>query len=160
MLNKEKIFFYDTTIGEIAISEHNNKITNLYLKSSSVVKENYEVNETEIIKKAYKQLIEYFDGKRKDFSLPLAPSGAEFMKKVWNALIDIPYGETRSYKDIAEIINHPKAYRAVGLANNRNPIPIFIPCHRVIGADKKLVGYGGGLDIKEKLLKIEGVEIK
>lgn len=152
------MFFYNTPIGEIAIIENSGKITNLYLKAASVVKENYEINETETLKEAYKQLEEYFRGKCKIFSLPLAPAGTDFMKKVWKTLEKIPYGETRSYKDIAEKINHTKAYRAVGLANNRNPIPIIIPCHRVIGADKKLVGYGGGLDIKEKLLKLEGIE--
>lgn len=157
MINQEKIFFYDTPIGEIAISEFNGKITHLYLNANSVAKEIYTIEETKIIKDAYKQLQEYFSGKRKEFSLPLDPSGTEFMKKVWKELEEIPYGETRSYKDISEKVNHKKAYRAVGLANNRNPIPIFIPCHRVIGADKKLVGYGGGLDIKKKLLKIEGI---
>lgn len=160
MVIQENICFYNTPIGEIAISEFNDKITNLYLKADSVVKENYEIKETDIIKEAYKQLQEYFNGNRKGFSLPLNPSGTEFMKKVWKALEEIPYGETRSYKNIAETINHAKAYRAVGLANNKNPIPIFIPCHRVIGSDKKLVGYGGGLDIKEKLLKIESIDFK
>ena len=95
------------------------------------------------------------EGKRKEFTLPLAPVGTEFMIRVWKSLCAIPYGETRSYKEIAESIGNKKASRAVGLANNRNPIPIFIPCHRVIGANGKLVGYGGGLHIKSFLLKLE-----
>ena len=95
------------------------------------------------------------DGKRKSFDLPLKPEGTEFQKKVWNALLDIPYGETRSYKDIAVAIGNPKACRAVGMANNRNPISIIIPCHRVIGANGSLVGYGGGLPIKIELLNLE-----
>lgn len=149
------IFYYDTKIGKIGISEDNKKITGLYFESSTIEKDKYKLKETELIKEAYKQLQEYFDGKRKTFSLPIEPEGTNFMKKVWTALIEIPYGETRSYKQIAQRINHNLAYRAVGLANNKNPIPIFIPCHRVIGANKKLVGYGGGLSIKKFLLNIE-----
>lgn len=100
--------------------------------------------------------MDYFSGKLKQFSIPLNPYGTNFMRKVWNALQKIPYGETATYKDISELIEHPKAYRAVGLANSRNPIPIFIPCHRVIGANGKLVGFsGGGLDLKQKLLDLE-----
>lgn len=104
---------------------------------------------------AASQLTEYFSGKRKDFDLPLEPQGTEFRKKVWSALTEIPYGETRSYKDIAESIGNPKACRAVGGANNKNPISIIIPCHRVVGADGSLVGYGGGLDKKTMLLDLE-----
>ena len=102
------------------------------------------------------QLGEYFyDGRRK-FDLPLRPNkGTKFQHSVWNALLTIPYGETRSYKQIAEQIGSPKACRAVGLANNKNPIWIVIPCHRVIGSDGSLTGYGGGLDVKKKLLKLE-----
>ena len=101
------------------------------------------------------QLEEYFSGKRSSFSLPMAPVGTQFMQDVWQALVTIPYGEVRSYRDIAKAIGNPKACRAVGMANNRNPLPIIIPCHRVIGANGKLVGYAGGLDCKEKLLALE-----
>jgi len=114
--------------------------------------------ETELLKEASRQLAEYLDGFRKTFDLPLNPQGTEFQKKVWNALCDIPYGEIRSYKQIAEAVGNPKASRAVGMANNRNPIMIFIPCHRVIGSNGSLVGYGGGLDMKEKLLSLEKVK--
>ena len=109
----------------------------------------------EVLEKAERQLDEYFAGERKVFNLPLAPKGTEFQKKVWAALCDIPYGETRSYGQIAAAVGNPKASRAVGMANHRNPISIIVPCHRVIGADGRLVGFGGGLWIKEKLLKLE-----
>lgn len=109
----------------------------------------------EVLEKAERQLDEYFAGERKVFNLPLAPKGTEFQKKVWAALCDIPYGETRSYGQIATAVGNPKASRAVGMANHRNPISIIVPCHRVIGADGRLVGFGGGLWIKEKLLKLE-----
>jgi len=114
-----------------------------------------EKKETALIKKAAGQLSEYFAGRRKEFDLPLSFAGTDFQKKVWNALMTIPYGETRSYGQIAAQIGNPKASRAVGMANNRNPISIFCPCHRVIGADGSLVGYGGGLDMKRFLLGLE-----
>ena len=111
--------------------------------------------ETPLINEAYRQLSEYLLGERKRFDLPLKPQGTVFQQQVWKALCDIPYGETRSYKQIAEAIGNPKAVRAVGMANNRNPLLIVVPCHRVIGANGKLVGYGAGIDKKEFLLKLE-----
>lgn len=107
-----------------------------------------------------RQLEAYFSGKLKCFDIKLDPEGTEFQKFVWNALCEVPYGETRSYKEIAVSIGNPKAYRAVGLANNRNPIAIIVPCHRVIGANGKLTGYASGLDIKEFLLKLEENNLK
>ena len=104
---------------------------------------------------AFAQISEYLDGRRCRFELPLEPDGTGFQKRVWRALCDIPYGETRSYKDIAAAIGAPKAYRAVGMANHHNPIAIIIPCHRVIGADGSLTGYAGGLDLKRALLELE-----
>jgi methylated-DNA-[protein]-cysteine S-methyltransferase len=101
------------------------------------------------------QLNAYFAGNLKDFTVPLAPEGTEFQQKVWKSLCNIPYGETISYGELARRIGNPNASRAVGLANGSNPIPIIIPCHRVIGSDGKLTGYGGGLPIKEKLLALE-----
>ena len=101
------------------------------------------------------QLTEYFEGKLHNFSLSLAPHGTPFQQKVWNALLQIPYGETRSYQDIARAIGNPKAVRAVGGSNARNPIAIVIPCHRVIGASGKLTGYAGGLQYKRALLDLE-----
>jgi methylated-DNA-[protein]-cysteine S-methyltransferase len=102
------------------------------------------------------QLLEYFAGKRKQFDVPIVLYGTPFQKAVWTELTRIPYGETRSYKEIASAIGADKAVRAIGGANNRNPIPIIVPCHRVIGSNGSLVGYGGGLSIKEHLLKLEG----
>ncbi|TDP58469.1 methylated-DNA--[protein]-cysteine S-methyltransferase [Aminicella lysinilytica] len=101
------------------------------------------------------ELAEYFDGKRREFDFPYELHGTEFQMEVWNALCDIPYGETRSYGQIAEAIGNPKASRAVGMANNRNPLMIVVPCHRVIGADGRLTGYAGGLPVKEALLRLE-----
>lgn len=149
------IFYYQTPIGKIAIAEENELITNLYFESNTISIDNYTIMETKTLKIANEQLQEYFSGKRKDFCLALAPKGSEFMKNVWNSLCTIPYGETRCYQEIAQSVNNKNAMRAVGLANNRNPIPIFIPCHRVIGKNKKLVGYGGGLGIKKYLLELE-----
>ena len=102
------------------------------------------------------QLRDYFAGALRDFDAPLAPQGTAFQQRVWRCLREIPYGETISYSELATRVGNPKAFRAVGLANGQNPIPILIPCHRVIGKDGTLVGYGGGLDIKEKLLALEG----
>lgn len=103
----------------------------------------------------FRELDEYFQGRRKTFDFPCRTHGTAFQEKVWAALREIPYGETRSYRDIAEAIGHPKAYRAVGMANNANPLFIIIPCHRVIGADGSLTGYGGGLPMKKALLMLE-----
>lgn len=149
------IFYYNTMIGELAIEENGLAITKVFFVDKDIEEESLEKNETELLKEAIKQLNEYFDGKRKEFDLPLAPKGTEFQKKVWNALKKIPFGETRSYGEIAKLIGNEKASRAVGMANNKNPIMIIIPCHRVIGANGKLVGYAGGIDIKEKLLNLE-----
>ena len=109
----------------------------------------------EMTRWAVKELEEYFQGKRKVFTVPCVPKGTDFQKRVWEALIQIPYGETRTYKEIAAAAGNPKASRAVGMANNRNPIPIIIPCHRVIGTNGSLTGYAGGLKVKEYLLKLE-----
>lgn len=102
-----------------------------------------------------RELNEYFAGKRREFSMPLDLRGTEFQLACWNALLAIPYGETRSYRDIAEVIGHPHAYRAVGMSNNRNPVAIVVPCHRVIASSGSLCGYGGGLDLKRRLLDLE-----
>ena len=108
-----------------------------------------------VLRAATRQLEEYFAGRRRTFDLPLAPEGTPFQRDVWKALRAIPYGETQSYGDIARRIGRPKAVRAVGAANGANPISIVVPCHRVIGADGSLTGYGGGLPRKKKLLALE-----
>ena len=110
---------------------------------------------SEMLDRAQRELEEYFAGRRKVFSVPLSIKGTAFQEKVWRALKDIPYGETRSYGDIAGAVGNKNAARAVGMANNKNPLPVFIPCHRVIGAGGKLTGYAGGLEIKQVLLNIE-----
>jgi methylated-DNA-[protein]-cysteine S-methyltransferase len=109
-------------------------------------------------KKTIAQLQEYFAGKRREFDLPLVPEGTAFQLKVWNTLRTIPYGKTWSYGELARRIRKPKASRAVGAANGQNPIPIIVPCHRVIGADGSLTGFGGGLKIKRILLELESDE--
>lgn len=108
-----------------------------------------------VVQQTIKELEEYFAGNRKVFTVPLDLRGTEFQKKVWEALREIPYGETRSYKEIAEKIGNPKASRAVGMANHRNPIGIVVPCHRVVGANGKLTGYAGGIPMKQALLELE-----
>ena len=108
-----------------------------------------------ILLETQKQLTEYFAGKRQQFNLPLDFAGTEFQQKVWQALLSVPFGETRSYRDIAEQIGNVKAVRAVGAANGKNPISIIAPCHRVVGANGKLVGFAGGLDNKDILLRLE-----
>ena len=143
---------YRTIIGPLFILENNGSIVGI---SNKVEGWQGTYKETEVIKETYRQLSEYFAGKRDSFDIPIKTQGTDFQEKVWNALKQIPYGETRSYKEIAIEIGNPKAMRAVGMAHNRNPIMIVIPCHRVIGANGQLIGYGGGLDVKEKLLTLE-----
>lgn len=109
-----------------------------------------------LLSEAARQLGEYFAGQRRVFDLPLAPQGTDFQQRVWQALRAIPYGQTRSYAQLATAIGQPKAMRAVGAANGRNPLSIVVPCHRVIGADGSLVGFGGGLPVKTFLLRLEG----
>lgn len=148
------IYFEQTTLGKIGIAEENGQITNVYLPNDPPP-QNASLTQNPVLQEAFRQLNAYLTGKLQDFSLPLSPSGTDFMKQVWQALCKIPYGKTASYKEIAVAIGKNKAVRAVGLANSKNPIPIFIPCHRIIGASGKLVGYRGGIEIKEKLLAIE-----
>jgi O-6-methylguanine DNA methyltransferase len=104
---------------------------------------------------AIRQVVEYLEGKRSDFDIPLDLRGTPFQRSVWNALLEIPYGVTRSYADVARAVHNPNAVRAVGTANGTNPIPLVVPCHRVIATGGKLGGYGGGLDLKRRLLAME-----
>lgn len=150
----KNVFFYDTDIGKIAIVEDGIAITNVYFEDIPA-NQNAKLIETPLLREAGKQIQEYFSGKRKCFELPISPVGTEFQKRVWIALQKIPYGQTRSYKEIAREVGNDKACRAVGMANNKNPIAIIIPCHRVIGSDGKLIGYAGGLKIKDFLLNME-----
>lgn len=145
----------NTVIGKVRIIEEDGYIIELQINKDFDKNEDILEKDTNILKNAERQLSEYFSGKRNTFDLKLNSKGTDFMKKVWRELLNIPYGETRTYKEIAEKIGNPKGARAVGMANNKNPIPIIIPCHRVIGKNKKLVGYALGLDMKEFLLNLE-----
>lgn len=149
-------FCYQTPLGKIVIIENGEAITGVIF--GEVLPDGVNCRETALIKSAYQQLQEYFAGKRQRFDLPLSPQGTVFQQKVWQALRQIPYGAVCSYQDIARAIGNDKACRAVGGANNKNPIAIIIPCHRVIGANGSLVGYGGGLPLKRKLLALEKPE--
>jgi len=159
----KSVYFYKFQINKkavckLGIAEDDGTIRAVYLNTGAAPKEypdGFEKRETPLIKKAAKQFNEYFDGNRKSFSLPLSLHGTDFQIKVWNALRKIPYGKTVSYGELAAKIGNSKACRAVGMANNRNPIPIIIPCHRVIGSDGSLTGYGGGLELKRHLLELE-----
>lgn len=144
--------FYDSPIGPMTLVQEGEALARLDFDVPSQPEE-----VTPLLLEACRQLREYFAGERKVFALPLAPAGTEFQKKVWAALRDIPWGETRSYGDIARAIGKPTACRAVGMANGRNPLPIFIPCHRVIGTNGSITGYSGGLEKKRFLLRLEGI---
>lgn len=143
---------YETSFGFIRMDYEDGKIVFLDKISTDVKNKGVPTPLTDLV---YKELTEYFEEKRKKFDFPYELKGTEFQKKVWKALCDIPYGETRTYKEIATVIGNAKASRAVGMANNKNPIMIAVPCHRVIGSNGKLVGYAGGLDMKDGLLNIE-----
>ena len=148
------IFFYQTDIGEIGIAENKGNITNIYFENEQIPRNNIAF-ETDTLKEAARQLQDYLAGKLREFDLPLALAGTDFMLRVWKSLLNIPYGETRSYQEIALSVGNKKASRAVGHACKQNPIPIIIPCHRVIGTNGKLTGFGGGLELKARLLELE-----
>lgn len=142
---------YNTKIGKLKIEYENDVLTGIAYTEN----EKEQGIRSELSDKTVLQLEEYFDGKRKEFDIPIKLTGTEFQKKVWNELLKIPYGKTVSYKDIAIKIGNPKACRAVGMANHNNPILIIVPCHRVINENNKLGGYALGLDLKRKLLELE-----
>lgn len=148
-------YVYQMEPWAVTIAEKDGYIVEAGFGEHPKERSGWEKKETDLIVKAKKQLEEYFLGVRREFSLPLMPEGTEFQKKVWAALLTIPYGEVRTYGQIAAQVGNPKASRAVGMANHNNPIGIIIPCHRVIGANGKLTGYAGGLDKKQWLLQLE-----
>ena len=148
-------YFYDFPIGKIGIAATERAISHVYFDTTTNKPKDAEIRETKLIKRAEVQLREYFNRKRKTFSLPLIFEGTSFQTMAWKALQEIPYGEVRSYKEQAIAVGNVNACRAVGMANNRNPISIIVPCHRVVGNSGKLVGYGGGLSVKEYLLALE-----
>ena len=147
---------YDSPVGKLYIEAENNSIVAIDYMHDTY---EFESRSCLITDMAAAQLNEYFAGRRKKFDFPYKLKGTVFQKKVWKELMEIPYGETRSYKQIAEAIGNPKACRAVGMANNHNPIIIAVPCHRVIGSNGNLTGFRCGMDIKQKLLKIEGINL-
>ena len=149
--------YFDTPIGELLLAGEADSLSMIGFPKGAMRRDpeaDWIYNE-EPFEDARIQLAEYFSGERKEFDLPLSYSGTDFQVSVLEALQQIPYGETASYADVAKRIGRPKAVRAVGAANGRNPIPIIVPCHRVIGSSGDLTGFGGGLDTKEALLRLE-----
>jgi methylated-DNA-[protein]-cysteine S-methyltransferase len=156
----KSVFFYDYPVGTIGIAEDRGAVCRVFFGGELMSATSFDTVETPLIRKAAAQLMEYFDGKRGGFDLPLVLHGTDFQMSVWKALQTIPAGETRSYKEVAVMVGNPNASRAVGMANHRNPIAIIIPCHRVIGHNGSLTGYGGGLSIKQYLLELENPNTK
>lgn len=153
----KKHYSYETDFGPVYLVEANDVLVGLHVgdqRALGPVPDSRE-EDSPLLRQVLHQLQEYFAGKRTMFDLPLAPQGTDFQKRVWQALCDIPYGETCSYGALAKTLGKPGAARAVGMANNKNPIGIIIPCHRVIGANGALVGYAGGLPLKQRLLTLE-----
>lgn len=152
----EKIWFYQTKIGEIGIGEENGAIVRVtFGREMGGLPADFEMVETPLTKLTAVEIREYLEGKRRTFDVPLEMKGTAFQKKVWKALLDIPYGKTATYGQIAAAAGSPQGGRAVGRANHDNPIAILVPCHRVVGANGKLTGYAGGLEIKKALLELE-----
>ena len=151
----EAVHCYQSLVGCLKLTANDNALTSLQLVKNASCGYESEIPSNKIIQQVCKQLDEYFAGKRKTFELPLSLAGTPFQQKVWKALQQIPYGKTISYAELAQSIGSPKACRAVGSANGKNPAAIIIPCHRVINADGKLGGYAYGLEIKKQLLDLE-----
>lgn len=145
--------YYNTPIGVVTISSDGKSVTSLKMGKQGDFQG--ERKRDAVLDEAYTQLCQYLKGERETFDLPLNPDGSDYQKKVWQLLMDVPYSKTVTYKDLALAMGKKKSFRAVGGAVSRNPILIFIPCHRVVGLDGSLTGYSGGIDVKEKLLNIE-----
>jgi len=154
------ISYMDSPIGRICLQSSGKGLTAVNFEKNDKQSGEFEEKEDEHIKKAKKELAEYFEGKRKTFSVKLDLQGTEFQKKVWNKLLQIPYGELRTYSQIAESLGGKQYSRAVGSANKANPIPIIVPCHRVIRMGRMISNYSGGLDVQRKLFEIEGIEYR
>ena len=142
----------DTPAGQMALECEGEVLTALYLPCRPMEPAG---SSTPLLERSREELLEYFGGKRRNFDLPLAPKGTPFQRMVWKTLAEIPYGTVISYKELARRVDRPKGFQAVGQANGRNPLPIFLPCHRVVGADGSLTGYAGGLELKRYLLELE-----
>ncbi|WP_160154158.1 methylated-DNA--[protein]-cysteine S-methyltransferase [Microbulbifer sp. ALW1] len=153
---------YPSVFGELGIAASDTGLVGIDLQAGKrplAVKEDWQRGANHLTDAASDQLAAYFAGERQSFDLPLDAAGTPFQQSVWRALCAIPYGETRSYRELAEAIGNPKAVRAVARANGANPLSIVVPCHRVIGADGTLTGYAGGLEMKARLLVLEGALI-
>ena len=150
-------YYHKTPIGKLLLAGDGKALQLLGFPSGSMARRHEKdwVEDRKKFGKVIKQLDEYFAGKRQDFDLSLEPMGTDFQQQVWQALTEIPYGETCSYGELARHIGRPKASRAVGAANGINPIPVIVPCHRVIGSNGKLTGFGGGIKTKSFLLDLE-----
>lgn len=149
--------YYQSPIGKLLLVGTDGVLEALYFSNSQEhvhISEDWQCDES-CFQIALTQLAEYFAGTRREFDLKMAPKGTAFQKSVWQELQKVPFGQTASYGEIAERIGNKKASRAVGMANGKNPIPIIVPCHRVIGKDGSLTGFGGGLEVKRQLLKLE-----
>ncbi len=156
-LHMNQFAYYQSPYGKVTLQANGEALLGVWFEIYTTKPEdlgNY-TEECPILNLAVRQLDEYFAGIRTEFDLPLAAKGTAFQQSVWQALCEIPYGETWSYQQLAEAIGNPKAVRAVGLANGKNPISIIVPCHRVIGKSGKLTGYAGGVETKRKLLQLE-----
>lgn len=159
----ERLLYLETPVGRLGITASPDAVTRIFFaREHQSVPSGRSVPEictvetaTPLLRQTVRELEEYFAGTRRDFTLPLSPAGTPFQQTVWTALRTIPYGQTRTYKQIAVQIGCPTACRAVGMANNRNPIAVVVPCHRVVGSSGTLTGYAGGLDVKEHLLELE-----
>ncbi len=146
---------YDSPVGELTLVSNGDALVELNFENGRYPKPMQPVGDDKILKQARRELDAYFAGKLKSFTVPVAPEGTEFQKKAWKALQKIPYGATRSYAQQAVAVGNPNAVRAVGSANGRNPVAIIIPCHRVIGSNGSLTGFGGGMACKKQLLDLE-----
>lgn len=152
--NNLNYYIYNSPVGKLLLAGDDSGLQRIQFEINITIYENWQLNK-EHFKPVIKQLDEYFLKKRQIFDIKLNPQGTAFQKQVWQQLQKIEYGKTKYYAEIADEINSPKAARAIGMANNKNPIPIIIPCHRVIGKNGSLTGFAGGLDVKQQLLGLE-----
>ncbi len=171
MKNTIQIHYYSSPCGEIILGSYNDRLClcdwqigerrkMIDTRIQKGLNAEYELEDSETIAKAITQLDEYFDRKRKVFDMPLLFVGTDFQKAVWNKLLDVPYGATESYARLSKRLGNPEAIRAVAAANGANAISIFVPCHRIIGSNHKLIGYGGGLPAKKWLLDLESPSLQ
>lgn len=151
------VLYYPSPVGLLRLSADEEGLCEVHFVGTETEPDTD--TENELLRRTARELDEYFAGQRRDFDIPLSLHGTPFQRRVWEALLQIPYGETRSYAEVAAMAGSPKAFRAVGMANHNNPVSILVPCHRVINTGGGLGGYGGGLDVKRFLLQLEGLSL-